>query len=281
MRLPETAIQQRNRSDIDKEKAENNKKLALTDVGKISGVALGGLGLLIVLSFWLTAGRIPFIVGAAVPLFTLFAVIYQAVVYHRQWQAMKESLKRTDLVIERMQSQIAASNTQTEVMRKALVVSNSAVVAVHSVELNKAERTVLVRIENTGNLPAGDIRVFLRLFTFGPPEWNGKGDLPNQATKSVSVRMSYGRTKLFKGNLPILLPFILSDWTASEFRNIEKGTHNLTLIGYVEYSDEFFPERVKRTEFVLGYLSELGVWCTDSPNFADTVGWESEDTEEI
>jgi hypothetical protein len=179
-------------------------------------------------------------------------------------------------------------NKQAEVMerqetltRDALVISNRATVAVHSIEMNKARKTVLVRIENTGNQPAGDISVFLRLFTFGPPEWNGKDDPPNQETKSASVRVSYGRTKLFKGNLPILLTFFLSDWTDSEFRNIEKGTHGLTLIGYIEYSDGFFPEPIRRTEFVLGYLSELGVWSTDSPDFADTVGWEGEDTEEI
>lgn len=235
-----------------------------------------------------------FVAQNTLSLFIFLAVIVQAVISNRQWKAAHDGLKRTDAMIENMQGQLIsmvhqenAMQGQLEVMREqsartkeTFVLANRASLSVHSVEMNKARKTVLVRIENTGNMPAGDMRIFLRLATFGPPEWN-REEFTGQETKAASVRVSYGRTELFKGSLPILLTFFLSDWTDSEFRNIEKGIHSLTLIGYVEYSDGFVPEPMRRTEFVLSYLSELGVWITESSGLADTVGWEGNDTDEI
>lgn len=237
------------------------------------GIAVVGL---LVASIWwpnLTE-RTKFFTGNLLNLVIALAVIAQVLIYRKQRDIMAQQR-------ETMERQWQVMDDQSAKMKETFVTANCASVSVHSVELNKAGKTVLVRIENTGNMPAGDIRIFLRLFTFGPPEWHGRGDLANQDTKSASVRVNYGRTKLFKGSLPILLTFFLSDWTDSEFRNIDKGTHSLTLIGYVEYSDGFFTEPIRRTEFVLSYLSELGVWCTETPDFADTVGWEGEDTDQI
>ena len=178
MRPSQTAIQRRGRSDIDKEKAENDKRLALTDVGMVSGVAVGGLGLLIVLSLWLAVGRIPFIVGAAVPLFTLLAIIYQAIVYRRQWHSMEQALKQTDKVIEKMQAQLIASNNATEVAKNQLLESQkqtanseaSLIIAQRGIEhAQRAYVTIVGRvffgdgynlvIENSGNTPALEVHV--------------------------------------------------------------------------------------------------------------------------
>lgn len=178
MRPSQTAIQRRGRSDIDKGKADNDWKLALTDVGLISGVAVGGLGLLIVLSFWLAVGRIPFIVGAAVPLLTLLAVIYQAVVYRRQWNAMERALKQTDSVIAQMQHQLIASNNATEVAKQQLFESKkqtanseaSLIIAQRGIEhAQRAYVSIVGReffgdgfnlvVENSGNTPALEVHI--------------------------------------------------------------------------------------------------------------------------
>jgi hypothetical protein len=268
--------------------------------GNLHGIVIAAtwafIALLLVSLFWPNLmERTKFFTSNFWNLVIAFTVIAQVKINRQQWQSMVDGLDRTDKMIENMQGQLTsmvhqenAMQGQLEVMREqsarmkeTFVLANRASLNVHSVEMNLARKTVLVRIENTGNMPARDIRFFLRLLTFGPPGLNGKGDLTNQKTKAASVRVGYGRTELFKGKLPILLTFFLSDWTDSEFRNIEKGTDSLTLIGYVEYSDGFVPEPLRRTEFVFSYLSELGVWITESPNLADIVGWEGDDTEEI
>src|SRR6185503_21146765 len=120
-----------------------------------------------------------------------------------------------------MQGQLEVMREQSARMKETFVLANRASLSVHSIELNEAERVVLVKIHNTGNMPAEDISLFLKLVSFGPLGGIETGDL-TQEIKSSSVRSDYGRTKLFKGNLPILLTFYLrADWTDNEFRNIE------------------------------------------------------------
>jgi hypothetical protein len=127
MRPFQTVIQRRGGSDIDEEKAERDKKLALADVRIISGIAAGGLGLLIVLSFWLAVGRVPFIVAAALPLLTLIAIVYQAVVYRRQWSVMQDNLDQTERIVEKMQAQLNGIDRQAKAMEDSVVESRKLV----------------------------------------------------------------------------------------------------------------------------------------------------------
>jgi hypothetical protein len=158
-----------------------------------------------------------FIAQNGLSLFVLIAVVAQALIYFSQRNLMGKQW-------EEMRNQ----STQ---MRKSLMLANRASLSVHSVELNKEERVVLVTIGNTGNMPAQRISLFLKLVSFGPIEGIGTNDLA-QEVKSSSVLEDYGRTKLFKGNLPILLTFYLRcKWTDSDFRNIEKGKDGLSLVG--------------------------------------------------
>lgn len=169
MRPSETAIQRRDRNGIDKDKADNDKRLALRDVGVISGVAVGGLGLLIILSLWLAVGRVPFIVGAAVPLFTLLAVIYQAVVYRRQWNVMQDSLAQTDLIVGKMQGQLDAAKDQLDAMNRQTEHAQRAYLGIHSANLNVGQEITggdqfflfTLRLKNTGNTPAYNVGIVL------------------------------------------------------------------------------------------------------------------------
>jgi hypothetical protein len=148
------------------------------DLRAIVGSAVAGLATLIVLSFWLVAGRVPFIVGAAVSVFTLIAIIYQAVVYRRQWNVMQQSLRQTEQVITKMQSQIIAARDQTEVLKKALAESEKmtshteASIAITQSGIEHAQRayvTVVKRewgnnafvltLENSGNTPAREVAI--------------------------------------------------------------------------------------------------------------------------
>ena len=152
MRSPETEIQNRDTGSIRKTETDDDKKLMLsTDLRAIFGSAVAGLSVLIALSFWLVVGRIPFIVGAALPLLTLIAIAYQAVVYHRQWRVMQDNLDRTDRVIDKMQEQIDASD-------KALRASQRAYVGIKQTPKLKLRLNEFPEIEvyfvNTGRTPA-------------------------------------------------------------------------------------------------------------------------------
>jgi hypothetical protein len=187
-------------------------------------------------------------------LLILVVIAVQAYIYTGQWQVMRE---------------------QSAKMKESFELVNRASVSVHSIELNKAEKVVLVRIENTGNMPAEHVSLFLKLVSFGPAE-ELETDNPSQEVKSASVREDYGRTKLFKGTLPILLTFYLrSDWTDNDFRNIEKGRDGLSLVGFVQYGDGF-SEAVRRTEFCFDYHPEIGTWTTGPPEHGDILGWDED-----
>ena len=224
----------------------------------IKRILIGGLGLFVALiigTFFVQTGRIGFFTQNFLALVVLIVIAIQAYIYSGQWEVMRE---------------------QSQKVEKSFVLANRASLSVHSIELNKTEHVVLVKIENTGNMPAQGISLYLKLVSFGPVEGIESGDL-HQEIRSSSVREDYGRTKLFKGNLPILLTFYLrADWTDNDFRNIEKGKLGLSLIGYVEYGDGFSDKPDQRTEFYFDYQAEISAWSTGPPEHGDVLGWDDE-----
>jgi hypothetical protein len=173
--------QQPRKRAIGSAESEQDEKLTPREVKIIAASAVGGIVSLTLIAWLLlpiSSKIVPFVVAGALPLFTLFAIIYQAIVYHRQWQAMKDSLGRTDLVIEKMQSQLVESNNQTEVMKRALAESEKltahakANLAITQEGIEHAQRAYLtvtqciagpagfkLTIENSGNTPAREVAV--------------------------------------------------------------------------------------------------------------------------
>lgn len=70
---------------------------------------------------------VPFVVGAALPLFTLFAVIYQAIVYRRQWNVMQDNLIQTERIVEKMQAQLDGIDRQAKAMEDSVIESRTLV----------------------------------------------------------------------------------------------------------------------------------------------------------
>jgi hypothetical protein len=106
----------------------------------------------------------------------------------------------------------------------------------------------------------------------------GEGEFgdPIQNVKKRSIKEEYGRTKLFKGNLPILLTFYLqSCWTADEIALIQEGTIGLILRGYITYADGFSTE-ASRTEFFFDYHAQLDAWTTGNADYGDFIGDDDE-----
>jgi hypothetical protein len=74
-------------------------------------------------------------------MFILLAVIVQAVISNRQWRAMKDSVERTDTIIENMQGQLTSMVHQEEAMQGQLIVMNAQEAAMRDA-LEETRRTV-------------------------------------------------------------------------------------------------------------------------------------------
>ena len=173
--------QPRRRGEVDNAEAKQRKKLTLAEGGIIASFGVSGLVGLFLLA-WLalphSSNILPFMVASALPLFTLFAIIYQAVVYRRQWSVMQQSLAKTDKVIEKMQAQLHQSDkqillgeTQMRIAGEAMKISRQGVENAErsSINAQRAYVTITKRemvehgfyltIENSGNTPALDVGV--------------------------------------------------------------------------------------------------------------------------
>lgn len=224
-------------------------------LGYLQGIAIAAiwvfLALLLAAVFWpnLTE-RTKFFTWNFFNLLIAFAVIAQVLIYRKQWQVMER---------------------QSKTMDRSLIVSSRAYVGVRSISLDRRAKTVLVEIENVGNTPADQVTLFLQLVNIGPVEFDESGNPVHQDIQTDSVREDYGRTKLFKGNLPILLTFHLGKW-AEEFRLIEGGEYSLIVRGYIDYADGFSSSPNERTDFYFNYLPEMNVWSAGPPEYGDMIG---------
>jgi uncharacterized membrane protein (GlpM family) len=192
-------VQPARRRGVNNAETENGQKLSRKEAWIIVSSGVGGiLGLFLIawLLLPISAKIVPFVVAGALPLFTLFAIIYQAVVYRRQWNVMQHTLKQNERVITKMQSQIIATNEQTEVLKKALIESQKQTanseaglrITQHGIEhAQRAYVTIVGReffgdgfnfvVENSGNTPALEVHVNAIVTTggFAPKDVGSEG----------------------------------------------------------------------------------------------------------
>lgn len=243
--------------DPDDGESSDNSRGSL---GYLQGVAVAAIWVFILLLlgaiFWpnLTE-RTKFFTGHFFNLLIAFAVIAQVLIYRKQWRVMER---------------------QSKTMDRSLIVSSRAYVGVRSIKMDREAKTVLVEIENVGNIPAEQITLFLQLVSIGPVEFDEGNNPVHQDIQTDSVREDYGRTKLFKGNLPILLTFHLGKW-AEESRLIEGGDYSLIVRGYIDYADGFSISPNERTDFYFNYLPGMNVWSAGPPEYGDMIGGDDEE----
>ena len=116
-------------------KREEGDKFLPSDLGIVLIVAVGGLIGLSVLAYYRVNSysvRLAFVAATALPFFTLLAIVYQAVVYRRQWNVMQQSITQTEQVIGKMQLQLNEIQKQSGILDKTL--AETAKIAGHSRE---------------------------------------------------------------------------------------------------------------------------------------------------
>jgi hypothetical protein len=133
----------------------DNKKTYVLDNGvkKILWSAIALLLVLIIGTFFLQSGRIPFFTQNFLSLVVLVVIGIQAYIYRGQWDAMQDSIGRTDRIIEKMERQIAQMGIQSEVARMAAEIAQGQLVALQS-----GERAQYAALEETRNLVAQNER---------------------------------------------------------------------------------------------------------------------------
>lgn len=195
MRPRKTEIQKRATDSVVEKEKKEHKEYGLIDVSVISGAAGISLTGLIALGYYLISTvpsiLIPFVVGAALPLFTLFAIIYQAVVYRRQWHVMRDSVDRTDTIIEKMQGQLDATIQALEIER-AKTEPRLQITNVRVVNLRPDESPIfLLSIRNIGALDAEETLINLRV-SFGRSV-DPEGTMAQKLTAPQTVTIPAGQ----------------------------------------------------------------------------------------
>jgi hypothetical protein len=303
MRPSKTAIEQRDSDDIDSADTEKYRERPLLDVVVITSSAALSLTGLIALGYCLVSTSlpilVPFVVGAALPLFTLFAIVYQAVVYRRQWHSMEQARRQTERVIRKMQNKVEATERQETILRDqaekmglSIIVSNKASVGIHSIEYSKETGLIIIKIENIGLVPAERIDLFLEVVAGVHSEYVELDRTPTSVRGFLRYRIAdqgYGSTKLLRGNLQITKAFDLrGNVREKELDLIEHGHANLSVRGWINYEDGFMQGR-QQTDFFFWYKHIGDIWTADDPvrwgaHFdmcgpADNEGWQDEASE--
>jgi hypothetical protein len=153
--------------ELERTKKEKDRKRVLAELGLISGAALVTLGGIIAIGYhWISTVPsilVPFVVGAALPLFTLFAIIYQAIVYNRQWRVMKNSLEQTGEIVVQTRAQLDEMKEQGRRFDEGLAIERAKTdprlrVSVRAMNFNVDQMPIFVAtVTNDGLIPVRDV----------------------------------------------------------------------------------------------------------------------------
>jgi hypothetical protein len=265
-------IEERRRRSVEDTETKQDQELSKKEFRVVVGAGIGGLGFLFFVAWLLlplSAKIIPFVVAGALPLFTLYAVIYQAVVYRRQWNVMQRSLRQTDRVIEKMREQMIEIRSQTKAIQDSVVESQK-LVAHTEKGLKISERNTLlsqrayvvvskreaietgfwITVENSGNTPA--LEVAMKTITqpgfMAPkvPDWGNAGD-------SITWIGVLGP----KDTYCLWVPFMRS-LTAEEQDsfNDPDGLFNWWCAGSIYYKDIFQPHPTDYRETIFSFYHD-------------------------
>ncbi|MDX6532008.1 MAG: hypothetical protein QOH41_4298 [Blastocatellia bacterium] len=199
-----------------------------------------------------------FLTEGSIALALLIVAAVQASVYwsqrgimRGQWEAMIDALKQ--------------ATRQADIAGDALLINNRASVGVHSIEFNRNSKIVFVRIENIGHVPAKEIELFIHIIASMPVEIvEARKGMKSKSDKTI--KKSYGKTELFRGNLQIIIPINLESFLAPEEIRLIVSEDALMLIrGYIDYTDGFLGQPRKRTEFVFTYDADGDCWSAEAP----------------
>lgn len=193
--------------------------------------------------------RIKFFTVNALSLLVLVAIAVQAYIYRRQWAVMKEQMEQ--------------AKQQTRIMGDSLIIETRSYVGIHSIETELTtdsqprSRTLIVRIENIGKVPAEDIKVstVVSMWTPNKSRWAGNP----RGFYSEAFNNNFRHAKLFPGSLKfeIRVP-LLPVFSLSELILIAQQISIFTVSVKIEHNDGF--NAPQQSEFFFHYLASANQW---------------------
>ena len=189
----------------------------------------GGIAIVVLLiaSVWWPnlSERTKFFTGNFLNLIVALAVIAQGLIYRKQWAVMERGLR----------------------------VQARAYVGVHSIETEWNAERIAITIENTGHVPAEDIKATIELRAMIPKQWLQ----PNEEELSVrQVEHDFGHTKLFPGSLKIRTYAYLDRVPTKYHPLFVQGRGTMIIRCWISYGDGF--GKSETTEAAFYYIKDEG-----------------------
>jgi hypothetical protein len=184
-----------------------------------------------------------------------------------QGETMKGQLTAMEGTLSAIEQQEVQMRRQADIMGNSLVITSKAYVGIHSVELHRIKETIFLKIENVGHVAADHIKIVVDTFTSVPPEFVDEAKQVRTQTRH-RIERDFGETKLFRGNLQIVVAVHLWEYLSrEEIRLTGDSTANATLAvrGYIEYTDAFLNQPLQRTDFFFTYEPGDECWSTNAP----------------
>jgi hypothetical protein len=145
-------------------------------------------------------------------------------------------------------------------------VSNRAYVGVHSITEDFEKQRIVLMVENTGNVPAENLKVFGQVWVIIPKRNGLAGLRGGFEHANCSFSQSFYNTRLFRGNLKSRIVIDLFKITLANktyIPSVAAGHGTLWLTGSIEYGDGFAPGQI--SQFAFTYESG-GEWVGSSIN---------------
>lgn len=194
---------------------------------RVVGGAIAGVLILAAVARWLPnmKERMKFFTESALGWLVFVIVAVQAYIY--QWQA--------------------------KIMREALIIGERAYVGVHSIAEDFKKERIILTVENTGNIPAEDLKIAGYVWVI-IPRGVGLASLRNPLFESANCtfNQTFRNIKLFRGNLKSRITIDLFKITLTNktyIPSVAGGHGTLWLIGSIEYNDGFVPGQVSHFAF--------------------------------
>ncbi|MEK6408529.1 MAG: hypothetical protein AABN34_16500 [Acidobacteriota bacterium] len=153
---------------------KDNKHASDKGLWRIVGIMVLGFIILLAVSYYHPdmTERTKFAIGTVLAFFTLMAIVFQAYIYSRQWEAMRDSLEENRKIVRIARSQVRQVYKQVDLMRDSLeiarqdmVYAQRAYLAICEVRIDSFDQVRLffrLKFKNFGNTPAYDAKVFAK-----------------------------------------------------------------------------------------------------------------------
>lgn len=215
------------------------------------------------------------------------AMFAQARIMQSSLSETRNLVKQNGEAVQAMQGQLGIMEVQAKTMDASLKFGLRAYVGIHSIKFKAHAKRVFIEIENVGRRPAHHISVSAQMEIQIPmnPEREGSKEsvlaeltrprLLEQRLESpdlpiaggvlinlVPIIKDFGRTKLYPGNLRILIMIRLNEVISDgDFSLITEGVAILRVKGSIRYNDGF--NSGQESAFAFRYFLADDLWILD------------------